>query len=339
MVSRLPSFIFNALWVWVLALLAHQGKAQYEGGAGRGEGTIKFQHTPLVSSIFNGGSGRGEVKALYQHAPLYSTIYSGGGGRGEVTVRFDPRRVQLYAKGFLEGPYMGSTGMMSDALRNSGLLPALEPYTALGYPHVGGGGETIGVGVLNVTGNDAVVDWVVVELRIPGTPYTVIDSRSALIQRDGDVVSMDGDSPLTFNKPPGNYTVALRHRNHLGVMTASPLALTVNPTLLDLTLASTITYGIDARKSITGVQPALVLWTGDVTFNGQIRYTGSGNDRDPILSRIGGSTPTNSAGGYFSEDVNLDGTVKYTGSANDRDPILLNIGGSSPTSSRSAQLP
>jgi len=36
-----------------------------------------------------------------------------------------------------------------------------------------------------------------------------------------------------------------------------------------------------------------VLWAGDATFNGQIEYTGSGNDRDPILVNVGSTTPNN----------------------------------------------
>ena len=55
---------------------------------------------------------------------------------------------------------------MNDALRAGGLLPLTEPYTALGYVHTnGGGGETVQQSVLNTTGNSAVVDWVVIELR------------------------------------------------------------------------------------------------------------------------------------------------------------------------------
>ncbi|HMQ77770.1 MAG TPA: hypothetical protein PKE21_16880, partial [Flavobacteriales bacterium] len=73
--------------------------------------------------------------------------------------------------------------------------------------------------------------------------------------------------------------------------------------------------------------------------NGQVKYAGGGNDRDPILVRVGGTVPTNTANGYFPEDVNLNGQVKYTGSANDRDPILVNIGGSVPTAVRTQQLP
>jgi hypothetical protein len=70
-----------------------------------------------------------------------------------------------------------------------------------------------------------------------------------------------------------------------------------------------------------------------------LSYTGSGNDRDPILVRIGGIVPTNAVTGYHPEDINLDGSVRYTGSANDRDIILQNIGGVVPTNTRLEQLP
>ena len=81
------------------------------------------------------------------------------------------------------------------------------------------------------------------------------------------------------------------------------------------------------------------LWAGDASRDGVLRYTGTGNDRDLVLTRIGGSVPTLTAIGYHPEDVNMDGVVKYTGSANDRDPILVNIGGTLPTATRTALLP
>jgi hypothetical protein len=83
----------------------------------------------------------------------------------------------------------------------------------------------------------------------------------------------------------------------------------------------------------------MALWAADVTGNGQLKYTGTANDRDPILVRIGGTTPTNSVPGYWPEDVTLDGVVKYTGSGNDRDPILQQVGGTTPTTIRNQQLP
>jgi len=78
---------------------------------------------------------------------------------------------------------------------------------------------------------------------------------------------------------------------------------------------------------------------GDVAGNQNLKYVGSGNDRDLILQLIGGSTITNTLTGYLSADVNLDGVVKYVGSTNDRDPILVNIGGSVPTVVRQAFYP
>jgi hypothetical protein len=61
---------------------------------------------------------------------------------------------------------------------------------------------------------------------------------------------------------------------------------------------------------------------------------GAGNDRDPILNRVGGSVPTNIINGYHQEDVNMDGTVRYVGFQNDRDPLLSTIGGLVPTNMR-----
>jgi hypothetical protein len=240
----------------------------------------------------------------------------------------------------LEGPYSSATGQMSDALRTAGIVPTSEPYTALGYAQVGGGGaETITPAVLATTGNNAIVDWVVVELRNAVAPGTVLATRSALIQRDGDIVATDGVSPLTFNNAPGTYHVALRHRNHLGVMTGNATALGLSTTPVDLSLASTATFGTDARKSVTGAFPAQVLWVGDVNFDDEIKYVGQDNDRDPILQAIGGVVPTNTTTGYLPADVNMDGTVKYSGENNDRDPILQTIGGVVPTNTRVGQLP
>ena len=229
--------------------------------------------------------------------------------------------VKVAVRAFLEGPYQTASGLMSDALRTVPTFPLSEPYTGLGYVFTGGGGETTTAPVLATSGNNAIVDWVVVELRSAMTPATVLGSQCALIQRDGDVVATDGVSSITFGLPSTSYHVALRHRNHLGVMTLNPLPLNATPTGVDFSLASTQTYGANARKGLTGTFPAQALWAGDVTFNKQLKYTGSNNDRDPILVAIGGTLPTNTLNlVYRQEDVNLNGVVKYTGTNNDRDP-------------------
>jgi len=245
-------------------------------------------------------------------------------------------RLSVRVKAVLEGPYVPAAGLMHDSLRTQGLIPLTEPYTALAYAHVGGGGETTTTPVLAVSGANAIVDWVVVELRDADTVSIVNATRCALLQRDGDIVGTDGTSPVQFDLPVGDHHIAVRHRNHLGTMSASPQRISIAPKTCDLTLPGTATYGTEGRKNINGV---MALWTGNTTVNGQLQYTGSGNDRDPILLAIGGSVPTNFITGYRIEDTNLDGVVKYTGFANDRDVILLNIGGTVPTSIRLQQLP
>ena len=243
-------------------------------------------------------------------------------------------RVLVNVKAFLQGPY--TSGAMSDGLRVSGLLPLNEPYTALGYTFVGGGGESTTQPIIDLPGSNAIIDWVVLELRDKNDNANVLHSRSALLQADGDVVEMDGFSPVRFPLSADAYFIALRHRNHLAVMTLNTVALTSTSATINLTNGSTPTYGTDAQQLIAGTH---VMWSGNTDFDGLLKYVGANNDRDPILVAIGGVVPTNTVNGYHPADVNMDGVVKYVGADNDRDPILQNVGGSVPTNVRAAQMP
>jgi hypothetical protein len=158
-----------------------------------------------------------------------------------------------------------------------------------------------------------------------------------LLQRDGDVVGLNGSAVFITTMPTGAYHVAVRHRNHLGVMTATPRSLSSTVQTVDFTSSATAAYGTNARANVNGT---MVLWPGDGNGNGVVRYTGNNNDRDLILSGIGGSVPTNLVSSVYDlRDVNLDGNLSYTGTNNDRDHILQTIGGSAPTAVRIAQLP
>ena len=244
--------------------------------------------------------------------------------------------ITISTRAFLGGPYDEDAGTMQDQLRASGLIPLTEPYTALGYTHVSGGGETTTSTVLAAIGNNAIVDWVVLELRSASNSSSVLATRSGLVQRDGDVVDVDGVSPVSFTVPPGNYHIAIRHRNHLGCMSANAIALSSTPAVLDLSSPTTATWGSNARKNING---NMVLWAGDCRGDGDVKYVGANNDRDAILLLIGGVVPTGTVAGYHKEDANMDGQVKYSGANNDRDVILVNIGGTVPTNVVMEQLP
>ncbi|MCB9168868.1 MAG: BspA family leucine-rich repeat surface protein [Flavobacteriales bacterium] len=282
--------------------------------------------------VFDGGSSTycagATARAVLTGAPNNWTITDAGS---------DPNcGAVVSAKVFLQGPYDSGSGLMNDGLRANGLVPLSEPYTALGYVQVGGGGESIDPSVLTVTGNDAIVDWVFLELRNKNDNTVAEATRCALVQRDGDVVDVDGTSPVSFPVASDNYYVVVRHRNHLGVMTLNTVALTASPATVDLTDGSTPTYGTNAQNTVSGT---LVLWSGNVVDDAFIKYAGANNDRDPILVAIGGTIPTATTAGYLPSDVNMDGTVKYAGANNDRDQILVNVGGTVPTATRQEQLP
>lgn len=283
---------------------------------------------PASGTMFTFTPDQVMPSTIYYHCVNHFSSMAG-------TINLVSPPIQVAIKAFLEGPYNGTT--MNDGLRSGGHLPSTEPFTTLLYTHTGGGGgETVNPSVFLVTGSNAIVDWVLVELRDNAIATTRLATQSALIQRDGDVVSVDGVSPVQFAIASGTYKVALRHRNHLGIMTLNGISLSTTVTNIDFSLASTPCFGTAARKTAGAVE---LLWMGDSSFNGELLYVGSGNDRDPILVAIGGSTPTSTTTGYLSTDLNMDGTARYVGALNDRDPILVNIGGSVPTASRSAQLP
>jgi uncharacterized delta-60 repeat protein len=312
-------------------------------------GIIRVNADGAVDAQFNAPVGVGTGEIVYALATnKANTVLIGGQFRSYESIgRNGVARVWtatsgsvlVSAKVMLEGPYSANAGLMSDALRTNNLVPTTEPYTLLGATGSSAGGESVAPSVLAVSGSDAIVDWILLELRDAALPAALLARRCALVQRDGDVVDVDGSSPVSLSAQPGNYHLAVRHRNHLGVMTATSIALSGSPLVLDFTSFATPTFGTAARKSIGGAFPVQALWAGDVSFNKEVKYTGTGNDRDLILSTVGSTTPNNTVSLYSTRDVNMDGMVKYTGSANDRDPILVNVGSTTPNNVRTAQLP
>ncbi len=245
----------------------------------------------------------------------------------------------LSAKAFLKGAYDAGLGMMRDSLRVKGLIPITEPYTGAPFGKAviaETAGETVSPGVLGISGDNAIVDWVFVELRSSSNPATVVATKRALIQRDGDIVSAaDGVSPVAFFAMPNdNYYVAIKHRNHLGVMSSSSLNMSECTTaVIDFTTAPSVYTNpmiVSApRKQIGSVY---TLWSGDANNNKNVKYNGISNDKDAILAALGGVAMFNNTlhNTYRSEDSNMDGKVRYNNTDNDRTAILENVGPATP---------
>jgi hypothetical protein len=265
-------------------------------------------------------------------------------------------RVQLAARVMLDGAFVDPTptvdngdGRMRDDLRALGQLPLQQPYcssafsaSTLAYC----GTEATTAAVLSVSDPDnAIVDWMLLELRSSGTAGlpTTLHRRACLVQRDGDVVAEDGVSPVSFvGVMPGSFHVVALHRNHLGCMTLDPLTFSASsPSAVDFSSPSLATYGVASRK---GYDYYRCLWGGNARPDDRLRYTGTANDRDPALIAVGGSSPTAILSNvYRLEDSNMDGFVKYTGAGNDREGLLINVnwgfGTISLTRQRLQQLP
>lgn len=183
--------------------------------------TLNDMPTPATSDVRNYTA---PTIAPYGSDWTYAATYNGT-GLMDFGLALEPQGVSIAPKVFLQGPLSGA--LMQDDLRAASLLPMTEPYSATGYAF--SGCSTAGAtnaGVLAVTGAKAVIDWVIVEVRDNGTGTTVLASRAALLLADGNVVDTDGVSAVNFaGIAPGTYHIAIRHRNHLGVMTDTPVSL------------------------------------------------------------------------------------------------------------------
>lgn len=252
-------------------------------------------------------------------------------------------------KVFLQGAGFNTTTLvMTDALRTLNLIPATEPYTGLNMitaPLRGsGGGETSTASVIGsaagASSNNTIVDWVLVQLHSSATPTTVVSQRAALLQRDGDIVDVDGVSPLNMaGNAAGSYFVSVRHRNHLAVRSAATIALAKTATTnynytSGLAQAFAGAVGNNAMATLVAGS-AFGMWSGNANEDVAVRMTGlNGNNNDylRLLNTLGSST-TIQTNVYSKQDLNLDGSVRMTGlNGNNNDYLrLLNSLGSSTT--------
>jgi hypothetical protein len=276
--------------------------------------------------------------------------------------------VSVSVKVFLEGPFVsGTTPSMTAILRTKTpgvvqpiptgntvadptIIPTVEPYGSLsGYDHIDGNINAKvpdPASVFGVMGNNAIVDWVFLEAwrdRHDATPTEPADpalpliikvsTRSALLQADGDVVDIDGASPVTFGNTTNcntKYYIVVRHKCHLGIRTLNTLTLGTSPTIIDFTTPAALPIGTTTVNAIFGTNAIKTIPNGGGTaVNAYALYAGDAS-RDGLISatdrnlhwvlqpgRIIGVTVNPSSGSPFTylqttADFNLDGAVTAT---------------------------
>ena len=204
----------------------------------------------------------------------------------------------LSIKVFLQGPYNTNTGLMADQLRSTNKIPTTSPYSdaLVVISTVFNTGGAAGAGVPQ----DDIVDWVWLELRNSSDPVTIEASTSALIQRDGDIVDVDGVSPVTTDVPADNYYIVISHRNHLGVRTNNTVSFSVGTTSIDLSSNSALVLGnTNAIKAMENGK--FGLYAGDFNGDGQIQNT----DKNAV-------EPLRGINGYNDADIDMNSEVQNT---------------------------
>lgn len=253
----------------------------------------------------------------------------------------DEPSVHLSVRAYLQGAYNTQTGLMTDKLLTKGFLPKPQPFdklvTSFGYTVFEGvppfnhfGKEVMSDSVKAMPAGNTPVDWMLLELRDVDDPVKRVAAKATLLQRDGDVINAEtGSTNIVFRGiPPGNYYVVLRHRNHIGVMTATRLSLTETATVIDFTQPSYAVYGNNQRY-LAGDKA--FLWAGDANNSNSVVGSGPGSDANIMLGSLLIS-PDNTLvtthfkmAGYYATDLNLDGLTVFSGPGNDLNLLFGNI--------------
>lgn len=208
-----------------------------------------------------------------------------GGGASNVQT-FTVQQFVANARVFLQGSFMGSD--MRVTLRNAGLVPLNQPYGTSPWNY--NGTESVGAIPVNV------VDWVLVELRSSTNQASTVARRAAFVRNTGSITDLDGTSLLRFSGiAEGSYYIVVRHRNHIPVMSATPVTISTASNLYDFTTATTQFFGDDAAR-LSGNR--FGLYAGDYSIDGFI-------DSDDFIG------PDNEVfqSGYRQSDTDMDGFV------------------------------
>jgi len=197
---------------------------------------------------------------------------------------------------FLEGPFSGT--QMNAGLNAAGYLPLAQPYNEAPWNYQG-------IEMVPFIPNADVVDWVLVELRETAgdasTAYkdNVVATQAGFILKNGNIVSIDGNSPLQFSFAVTYKIYAVvYHRNHLAVMSGNELINSGGNYAYDFTTGAGQAYGgANAHKEIISGIWGMIAGDGDA--NGQVNNT----DKNDVWKPQSGSS------GYKSGDFSLNGQV------------------------------
>jgi len=166
-----------------------------------------------------GTDGEIELEISYDGSTSYKGKYANAIMLKENNYLFPFKSGLLNCTIFIEGAYDEVNDIMRTTIKDEAKIPYEQPF--IGLPWSYPGTESVSMIPENV------VDWILVELRNNIDTSIVEDSRAGFLLKDGKIVDLDGTSPLHFKVNGDTYYIVVKHRNHLSVMSASDVALTV----------------------------------------------------------------------------------------------------------------
>jgi hypothetical protein len=275
--------------------------------------------------------------------------------------------LKLKIRAYLQGALINNGGqrsangnyLMRDQLRNSpftnkNYIPKKDPYSfGMDYFDISNQFVKVGpglmpenqiisdsAGVFGVSGENAIVDWIFVELRDKVDPSKIIATRSGLLQRDGDIVDLDGISDLTFQSiTVDSMCVVVKHRSHLGAMTSKVSVFDV----IDFSKGQTPIHsygtnyvnGMDFSSVVMYNFSSLgikALWAGDMNADGRIKFSNPQDDQNTLFFDVvaypdneQGASNFNFAFGYLQGDLDLNSKAKYDNPDDDKNLLFAQL--------------
>lgn len=212
-----------------------------------------------------------------------------------VTIISEECGIQMNLKVLLAGAFNTNSQLMDAKLKNNAvLIPTQQPFQQAPWNYTG----QEQVSSTNDFATD-LVDWVLVEVRAQNQ-QTIVARKAAWLLTNGNVVEPSSTaSILRFPNLDNNetYSIIIRHRNHLAIMTANPVTVSNNVLTVDFTVPQNVLGG---TRQLTALQNGLYgLIAGDFNSDGVINVT----DFNFFIAEIG---KTNE---YVASDVDLNRSV------------------------------
>ena len=232
---------------------------------------------------------------------------------------------------FLEGTYNYDAERMNKRLNELGYLPGQKPttflgtYTEPGHPYndtpwfmgtdQGMTFESNSVAENNDHYPDDIVDWVLVSVRAQEDVEYEICTRPALLHQNGEITYVDDDCCLV--DPTKEYYVVVEHRNHLIVMSPTPMPVENGEISFDFrNNQSYIRLLGNGQKEVAPGVFAMYAANGEQYLSGASAVDINVNDLAEWLEQNGNHSS------YYRHDFDLNGDANVQ----DKGMYLKNIG-------------